>query len=69
MPKGGKREGSGARPKPTPDKFHSHNIKMPNDLWAWCTEQGNASDYLRRLAEADRKKQAKKRQDKPTTTL
>ena len=48
--------GAGRKPLPESEKRHRRTIRLTDDEWAWCEAQGNASEYLRRLIEADRRR-------------
>lgn len=47
--------------KPLEEHKLRRTVRMDEDLWAWCQRQeGGAGEYLRRLAQADRKKRRDK---------
>lgn len=50
----GKRGRPAGTTKPDTDRLKNRITRFPDNLWAWCIQQGNASEYLRDLAEKDR---------------
>jgi hypothetical protein len=53
--------GAGRKPKPATEQLTRRTVRMDDDRWRWCEEQGNASEYIRALIDRDRKARANAR--------